>query len=203
MTKIFIQDYSGYVYLWFDARRKMFYVGSHLGDVNDKYIGSNKWLKDAYKKRPEDFKMRVLEYDQGDVKSLQTKEQYWLDMIQDSELSTSKNVMEGRNRYFNMKKSARGGGIKGKRGKRNGAAWNKGLEGKQTHSADTRRKMREARTAYWQAKERVKHEKECPGCECKFNALRKYCSKKCIPKRIAWNKGLKRKTLVDSVSKFN
>jgi len=119
--------YTGYVYIWYDRKNKMFYVGSHLGRVEDKYVCSNTWMKNAHKKRPEDFKMRALEYDQGDKKSLQTKEQRWLDMISDNELSISKNVMEGCNRYYNMKKNAFGGSHKGHKKNRTKPAWNKGL----------------------------------------------------------------------------
>ena len=127
MTYIYNQNYTGYVYLWFDKKRKMFYVGSHLGSVEDSYIASNKWLKNSYNKCPNDFKMRVLEYTTGDIYKLHEREQYWLDMINDTELSTSKNVAEGNNRYYNMKKNAFGGSHKGHTKKRIKPAWNKGI----------------------------------------------------------------------------
>lgn len=84
-------------------------------------------MLNAYKKRPDDFKMRVLCYINGALNDLQKEEQHWLDMISEKELSTSKNVMEGCNRYYNMKKNAFGGSHKGHTKNRTKPAWNKGL----------------------------------------------------------------------------
>lgn len=33
--------YTGYVYIWYDTKAKLFYVGGHKGRVNDRYICSN------------------------------------------------------------------------------------------------------------------------------------------------------------------
>jgi hypothetical protein len=38
----------------------MFYIGSHMGTLEDGYIGSNIRLQRAYNKRPEDFKRKIL-----------------------------------------------------------------------------------------------------------------------------------------------
>jgi len=120
-------QYTGYVYIWHDKKHNMFYVGSHFGQIDDSYICSSKWMLNAHKKRPIDFKMRVLKYIDGNIKDLQNEEQRWLNMITDSELSISKNVMEGCNRYYNMKKTAVGGSHKGHTKNRIKPAWNKGL----------------------------------------------------------------------------
>lgn len=103
-------DYFGFVYLWRDSETKRFYIGSHYGSTTDTYIASSKWLKAAYKKRPETFKRRVLQYLTTDDKKLLLQiEQAWLDLIKPHELSTSENVLAGTNRYYNMKARAAGG----------------------------------------------------------------------------------------------
>ena len=84
-------------------------------------------MLNAYKKRPGDFKMRILRYVSGNLKDLQYEEQRWLDMIDDKELSISKSVMEGCNRYYNMKKNAVGGNGHANKGNSNIGAWNRGL----------------------------------------------------------------------------
>lgn len=34
-------NYTGFVYIWRDRKNKMFYIGSHMGKLDDGYIGSN------------------------------------------------------------------------------------------------------------------------------------------------------------------
>lgn len=34
-------NYTGYVYLWYDTRAKLFYLGGHLGRVEDSYVCSS------------------------------------------------------------------------------------------------------------------------------------------------------------------
>ena len=167
----------------------MFYVGGHFGSVGDSYIGSNKWLQDAYRKRPEDFKMRVLEYVQGDTKALRKAEQRWLDMIKDPELSISKNVIEGCNRYFNMKKNAAGGNGSANKGNSNIGGWNRGKIGIQPHSEETKKKMSVSAKKRWKENPppRGKKEipiKECPRCQIKFQKKSIYCSRSCANVRI-------------------
>jgi hypothetical protein len=107
MSKILLQNstnYTGYVYLWFDTKAKLFYIGGHFGRVEDSYICSNKPMKRAYKLRPDTFKFRVLEYTFGDTKNLRLIEQKWLNLIKDTELLTSINVKNSTARYYNVKK---------------------------------------------------------------------------------------------------
>jgi hypothetical protein len=89
----------GFVYIWHDRKKKRFYIGSHKGSFNDKYICSSSWMKNAYKKRPEDFKRRILSTVQSKIE-LFDEEQKYLNMIKDKELGK---------RYYNLKKSAYGG----------------------------------------------------------------------------------------------
>lgn len=93
----------GFVYIWFDSKRKKYYIGSHLGPKNDRYIGSNKLLKCAYKSRPHTFKRRILfEGYFNSHKELLFEEEKWLSLIKDNELNV---------KYYNQKKVAAGGDI--------------------------------------------------------------------------------------------
>lgn len=93
----------GFVYLWYDKKRKKFYLGSHIGSLNDGYVGSNYRLKCAYKNRPDTFKRRILEkHTNINSKQLLQREQFWLNLIKPEELSV---------RYYNEKKVAAGGDI--------------------------------------------------------------------------------------------
>lgn len=94
---------SGFVYLWYDKKRKKFYLGSHLGLPTDGYTGSNRRFKSAHKSRPESFKRRILEhFDSITSKELLEKEQKWLNLIKPQQLSS---------KYYNEKKVAAGGDI--------------------------------------------------------------------------------------------
>ena len=94
--------YTGYVYLWFDTKRKMFYVGSHLGSLEDNYLCSNKRCKRAILSRPESFRFRVLEYTFENSFQLRQTETKWLQMIRPEELNV---------KYYNLKRVAFGGNI--------------------------------------------------------------------------------------------
>ena len=100
----------GFVYIWYDIKRKMFYVESHVGDINDGYVCSNKRMLLAYKKRPTTFKRRIIEMiANGSKKDVLLAEQQWLNMIRSDELSTGPNKISGTIRYYNVKKTASGG----------------------------------------------------------------------------------------------
>lgn len=94
------KDYFGFVYIWYDKKRKMFYIGSHMGHLEDGYICSSSRMNKAYKKRSNDFKRRILEYIvTDDSKEKYEKEQQWLDLIKESEFGI---------RYYNISKGANG-----------------------------------------------------------------------------------------------
>lgn len=82
----------GFVYIWRDRKRKMFYIGCHWGHVNDGYICSSNRMRDAYRRRPGDFRRRILKTNIIDRKVLLDEEFLWLKMIDDTELNT---------RYYN------------------------------------------------------------------------------------------------------
>lgn len=50
--KLFGLNKYGFVYLWYDTYRKMYYIGSHWGTESDGYVCSSRRMKFAYKKRP-------------------------------------------------------------------------------------------------------------------------------------------------------
>jgi hypothetical protein len=94
---------NGFVYLWWDTKRNKYYLGSHVGSVDDGYIGSNKKLLCAYKSRPKTFRRRILErVEFTSHEELRGRENAWLSLINDEELSK---------KYYNEKKLAAGGDI--------------------------------------------------------------------------------------------
>jgi hypothetical protein len=82
----------GFIYLWFDKKYKRFYIGRHWGTDTDGYICSSNPMRDAYRRRPEDFKRRILKRIYTSNEDLVLEEQRWLDMIDPSECS---------NKYYN------------------------------------------------------------------------------------------------------
>ena len=76
----------GFVYIWYDSWRKMYYIGSHWGTTDDKYICSSNRMRDAYRRRPEDFKRRVLSRIYTTRQDLLKEEHLWLVKISDKDL---------------------------------------------------------------------------------------------------------------------
>lgn len=83
---------SGFIYVWMDKKTKKFYVGRHWGTENDGYVCSSVWMKRAYKRRPEDFKRRIV-FRTQDRNALVEEESRWLSMIRENEI---------RIRYYNL-----------------------------------------------------------------------------------------------------
>ena len=73
----------GFVYIWYDRKRKMYYIGCHWGTTNDGYICSSKRMRDNYRNRPQDFKRRILRSNIEREKLLE-EEFKWLDLIGDN-----------------------------------------------------------------------------------------------------------------------
>lgn len=84
----------GFIYLWYDKKRKMFYVGSHWGTETDGYICSSNRMRDAYRRRPKDFKRRIVEkvFKRNNLLDIEYK---WLSMISEEELGK---------KYYNLRK---------------------------------------------------------------------------------------------------
>ena len=85
-----MQEKYGFVYIWYDRKRSMYYIGSHWGTETDGYICSSNRMRDAYRRRPEDFKRRILSRVHSDRLQLLDEEQRWFDMVKD------------RSRYYNL-----------------------------------------------------------------------------------------------------
>lgn len=80
----------------------------------------------AYKKRPDTFKFRVLEYVQGTPIDLREAEQRWLNLIDDTELYWTPNIHNKTVRYYNQKKASSGGNGSANKGNSNIGGHNKG-----------------------------------------------------------------------------
>lgn len=84
----------GFVYIWFDRKHKRYYIGCRWGHENDGYICSSSWMKASYRKRPSDFKRRILARVYTNKQDLLEEEYLWLSLIKTEEL--------GGVRYYNM-----------------------------------------------------------------------------------------------------
>lgn len=87
----------GFIYLWYDRKHKRFYIGSHWGTENDGYICSSKWMRRSYRRRPEDFKRKIISIIRTTKIDLLAEEERWLGMIPDEQLGK---------RYYNLIKTA-------------------------------------------------------------------------------------------------
>lgn len=93
---------EGFIYLWYDRKHKRYYIGCHWGTLDDGYVCSSRWMRQAHKRRPEDFKRRILQ--RGlEKKGLKEQEVKWLSLIKTEELGT---------RYYNLSKILTGNGWK-------------------------------------------------------------------------------------------
>lgn len=86
----------GFIYIWYDRKHKKYYVGAHWGHEKDGYICSSNHMKCAYKKRPHDFKRRIIKTNIETREDTFIIEQKYLDLISDDELG---------NRYYNLNKN--------------------------------------------------------------------------------------------------
>ena len=77
-----------------DYHEKPCFIG-----ISDGYICSSKWMKEAYKRRPQDFKRRIIAIVNTTRTMLYEEEGRWLAMIPDNELGK---------RYYNLNKEVHG-----------------------------------------------------------------------------------------------
>jgi len=75
----------GFVYIWRDRKCNRYYIGAHWGTENDGYICSSTWMRNSYKRRPQDFKRRIL-YKSDDKINTFEKEMLILNHIKEEEL---------------------------------------------------------------------------------------------------------------------
>lgn len=97
---------TGFIYVWRDSLRNMYYVGSHVGTPDCTYISSSQWMNGEYRFRPHDFKRRIIAKDVS-IENLRALEYQLIKQISPSEF--------GR-RYYNLRSGRKPGCT----------AWNKG-----------------------------------------------------------------------------
>lgn len=124
----------GFVYLWYDKKRKKFYLGRHWGTEDDGYICSSRKMKDAYYYRPQDFKRRIIKR-VDNKEQLVVEEQRYLNMIKPEERNK---------KYYNVTLKANGPSMIGRKHSPETIekirSSNKGLK----RSEETKQKLREA-----------------------------------------------------------
>lgn len=98
---------QGFIYIWRDSERGMYYIGSHDGNEDDGYISSSRWFNGEQRFRPQCFRRRILK--RVLVRDLRAEEHALLSKIKDTEFGI---------RYYNLKS----GRPKGS------APWNTGKE---------------------------------------------------------------------------
>lgn len=85
---------EGFIYIWFDKKRRMYYIGCHWGTCDDGYICSSKWMRDAYRYRKQDFRRRIIQ--RNIPKDLLLEVEYkWLQLINDKDIGI---------KYYNLSK---------------------------------------------------------------------------------------------------
>lgn len=76
------KKYYGFVYQWKNKRNGKIYIGSHIGNTDDGYIGSGVYFRRAYDIEPENFERTILEFEfRENSKDLLELEQKYLDRI--------------------------------------------------------------------------------------------------------------------------
>jgi hypothetical protein len=85
-----MKEKYGFVYIWYDKKRKMYYIGSHWGTEDDGYICSSNRMRDAHRRRPDDFKRRTIQTINERTELLNAEEQ-WLQKAKKKE-----------DRYYNL-----------------------------------------------------------------------------------------------------
>lgn len=177
---------QGFIYLWYDKKRKMYYIGSHWGTVDDGYICSSNRMRDAYRRRPQDFKRRLVKSNIPRSDLLE-EEHRWLSFISDNELGK---------KYYNLRKHRWG-------------HWSTDIDSRMTvaekisvakkgkgynHTEETKKKIREARAKQviksgWKLSEetKLKMKKPKPQRTEEHKRNMSLAKKGCTP----WNKGLR------------
>lgn len=84
----------GFVYIWRDKKHKRYYIGCHWGTEDDGYICSSRWMRKSYRRRPNDFKRRILSKICTNRLDLLEEEYKWICLIKEEELGK---------RYYNLR----------------------------------------------------------------------------------------------------
>lgn len=87
----------GFVYIWRDSKLDRYYIGSHWGNEDDGYVCSSNWMRNAYRRRPQDFKRRIIKRITSNRSDMLKVEQRWLNMINYNKIRKGKD-----SRYYNL-----------------------------------------------------------------------------------------------------
>lgn len=190
----------------------MFYIGKHSGSIHDGYVCSSKFMKIDYKRNPEHFKRRILEYvNDIDGSQMLQAELKWLSLIPDSQLGK---------KYYNLKNKNFGN----TRGCKKSYTWNTGMSRQQQKEYTEMRKNKLFCLLSEKPKRGVIFKPlinyHCAYCDKQFDSKneRRFCSPKCsakwgaengAPEKIskakkgkkAWNKGLANETAAENGKK--
>ena len=82
----------GFIYLWHDKARSMFYIGSHTGTPDDGYKCSSKWLNGEIRYRPTEFRRKIIKF--LPIEQLKMEEYRLIKMIKPDEYGK---------KYYNIK----------------------------------------------------------------------------------------------------
>jgi len=99
---------QGFIYIWHDKTRNMFYIGSHDGTPDDGYISSSRWLSGEIRYRPTEFRRKIIKF--LPLSQLKKEEYRLIKMIKHDEYGK---------KYYNIKSGQKQGF----------EPWNKGKTG--------------------------------------------------------------------------
>jgi hypothetical protein len=91
-----VEEKYGFIYIWRDRKHKRYYIGCHWGYEDDGYICSSDWMRHAYRRRPDDFKRRIIKRIYSNKKDMFLKEHEYLLCIKENEFGK---------RYYNLNNS--------------------------------------------------------------------------------------------------
>jgi hypothetical protein len=154
----------GFIYVWFDKKHRRFYVGAHWGLEDDGYICSSTWMRNAFKRRPNDFKRRIIKRIYSSKLDTFIQEQHYLNMIKPEEKKT---------KYYNIQLSV--------------AAYIESL--RKDDRRDAIQKMKDTKKKYWDSPESDTMKQQVSDFHKKRGT--KPPSQK---GRVPWNKGLTKDT---------
>lgn len=98
----------GFVYIWRDRKHKKYYIGCHWGFEDDGYISSSRWMRNSYRRRPDDFKRRILSRVYTNRQDLLDEEFKYLQKIKDTKIkNTYYNLTKYQNGHWSTKEESR------------------------------------------------------------------------------------------------
>jgi predicted adenine nucleotide alpha hydrolase (AANH) superfamily ATPase len=127
----------GFVYIWYNKARKMYYLGSHWGTEDDEYICSSTWMRNEYNRHKADFKRRIIKSNIKSVKENFEEELKWLSFIKKEELG--KKYYNRCNKFnYCKRKSPKGWSEESKQKMKGKIPWNKGIPMSEEHKEKIR-----------------------------------------------------------------